>query len=74
MGVRDVMQGGGGLAVSLNVEEFSQAVNRLLGDKTLYADKVAECGRQAVAWSAETKAKEMLGNYAQLIAAKGNVR
>lgn len=74
MGVRDVMQGGGGLAVSLNVEEFSQAVNRLLGDKTLYADKVAECGRQAVAWSAETKAKEMLDNYAQLIAVKGNVR
>ncbi|MEW6516771.1 MAG: glycosyltransferase [candidate division FCPU426 bacterium] len=70
MGVRDVMQGGGGLAVSLNLEEFTAAVLRLLEDKQLYAAKVEECSRQAHAWSAETKAQEMLDNYAQLIAAK----
>jgi len=67
MGVRDVMAGGGGLAVSLNVDEFANAVNRLLSDKKLYQEKLQEAKQQAKAWSAENKAKEMIENYQTVI-------
>lgn len=71
MGVKDVMAGGGGLAVGLNVEEFAAAVHRLLTDQDLYAAKVAEAKIQAQAWSIEAKAVEMLGHYQDLIKAQG---
>jgi glycosyltransferase involved in cell wall biosynthesis len=67
MGVRDVMAGGGGLAVSLNVEEFTAAVDRLLSDSQLYAAKVEEAKQQAQAWSIESKSEQLLKNYENLI-------
>ncbi len=70
MGVRDVLAGGGGLGVAQDVNEFAQAVNRLLSDKKMYAKKLSEAKRQAQDWSAESKAAEMIGNYQQLIRAK----
>jgi 1,2-diacylglycerol 3-alpha-glucosyltransferase len=70
MGVRDVMAGGGGLAVSLNVTEFTQAVNRLLTDKTLYQEKLKEAAVQAQEWSAENKAQQMIETYEAVIARK----
>ncbi|MCK5241306.1 glycosyltransferase [bacterium] len=70
MGVRDVMAGGGGIAVSLNVDEFSQAVNRLLTDKALYKEKLQEAAAQAKEWSAENKARQMIETYKTVIAGK----
>lgn len=72
MGVKDVMEGGGGLAVSLNVGEFSDAVRRLLAEPALYKQKKAEALRQAQAWSSGAKAEEMLGLYGRLISQRKN--
>ncbi|MCD4813162.1 glycosyltransferase [bacterium] len=70
MGVRDVMAAGGGIAVSLNVDEFTDAVNRLLTDEKLYQEKLVEAKKQATEWSARSKAEQMLANYETVIAAK----
>ncbi len=70
MGVKDVMAGGGGLAVNLDVNEFAEAVTRLLTDKALYAKALEEAAQQAINWSAETKAEEMLETYQKLINSK----
>ncbi len=70
MGVKDVMAGGGGLAVPLDVDAFAEAVGTLLTDKALYAKALEEAARQAVNWSAETKAKEMIQTYQELIDSK----
>lgn len=68
MGVKDVMAGGGGLAVNLDVEEFTAAVVKMLTDKKLYAEKVAEAKVQAKEWSIQNKARMMLETYSQVIA------
>jgi glycosyltransferase involved in cell wall biosynthesis len=70
MGVKDVMADGGGLAVSLDLKEYTDAVQRMLTDKKLYAEKLEEAKRQAQAWSIQAKAKEMLNKYEALIAKK----
>jgi glycosyltransferase involved in cell wall biosynthesis len=67
MGVKDVMADGGGLAVSLDLAEYTNAVQRLLTDKKLYAEKLEEAKRQAQNWSIQAKAKELLGKYEKLI-------
>lgn len=67
MGVKDVMAGGGGLAVPLDVAQFTDAVDRMLSDKKFYKEKKDECKTQAKLWSAEAKAEQMLANYQQLI-------
>jgi len=67
MGVKDVMAGGGGLAVNLDVKEFTDAVNTLLIDKKLYAAKIEEAKRQAQDWSIQHKAAQMIGEYQKLI-------
>ncbi|NTV51439.1 MAG: glycosyltransferase family 4 protein [Candidatus Firestonebacteria bacterium] len=68
MGVKDVMADGGGLAVNLDLAEYTNAVQRLLTDKKLYAEKLEEAKRQAQNWSIQAKAKELLGKYAALVA------
>jgi glycosyltransferase involved in cell wall biosynthesis len=67
MGVKDVMADGGGLMVGLDQNEFTQAVNRMLTDKNLYAQKLKEAKAQAQAWSIQAKAKELLEKYQKLI-------
>jgi hypothetical protein len=67
MGVKDVMAGGGGLAVNLDLTEYTNAVQRLLTDKKLYAEKREEAKRQAQNWSIQAKARELLGKYEKLI-------
>jgi len=67
MGVKDVMADGGGLAVRLDLTEYTNAVVRLLTDKKLYAEKLEEAKRQAQNWSIQAKAKELLGKYEKLI-------
>lgn len=67
MGVKDVMAGGGGLAVNLDVAEFAGAVQSLLTNKALYNEKLQEAAVQAKNWSAETKAAEMLATYQNVI-------
>jgi 1,2-diacylglycerol 3-alpha-glucosyltransferase len=74
MGVKDVMAGGGGLTVDLDVQHFADAVNRLLTDKALYAAKVAEAKVQAQAWSIQAKAKQLLGEYEKLLANRGKAK
>ncbi len=68
MGVKDVLAGGGGIAVDLDVEAFADAVDRLLRDRDLYAAKRAEAAVQARNWSIESKARQMLTHYEQLLA------
>jgi 1,2-diacylglycerol 3-alpha-glucosyltransferase len=70
MGVKDVMADGGGLMVGLDLNEYTQAVQRLLTDKKLYAEKLEEAKRQAQNWSIQAKAKELLAKYQKLIADK----
>jgi glycosyltransferase involved in cell wall biosynthesis len=72
MGVKDVMADGGGLMVNLDLAEYTQAVQRLLTDKKLYAQKLEEAKRQAQNWSIQAKAKELLGKYETLIAGYKN--
>jgi 1,2-diacylglycerol 3-alpha-glucosyltransferase len=67
MGVKDVMAGGGGLTVRLDVAEFADAVERLLTDEKLYAAKVEEAKRQAQDWSIQRKAAQMIQEYQKLI-------
>ncbi len=67
MGVKDVMAGGGGLTVDLDVQHFADAVDRLLTDRALYDAKVAEARVQAQNWSIQAKAEQMLGEYEKLI-------
>jgi hypothetical protein len=62
------MADGGGLMVSLDVAEYTGAVQRLLTDKKLYAQKLEEAKRQALAWSIQAKAKVLLGRYEKLAA------
>lgn len=66
MGVKDVMAGGGGLAVDLDVQHFADAVESMLTDKALYAAKKAEAKEQAQAWSIQAKAKLLLEEYEKL--------
>jgi glycosyltransferase involved in cell wall biosynthesis len=68
MGVKDVMADGGGLAVNLDLTEYTNAVQLLLTDKKLYAEKLAEAKLQAQNWSIQAKAKELLSKYEKLIA------
>ena len=71
MGVKEVMEGNkGGILVNEDVGEFTEAVFRILEDKTLYEAKKKEAFDYAKEWSAESMAKKMIKNYEDVIARK----
>ena len=64
MGVRDVMgENRGGIVTRLDRGEFAAAVERLLDDRALYAEKQREALDEARRWSAGTMAERMLALY-----------
>ncbi|HTA77299.1 MAG TPA: glycosyltransferase [bacterium] len=68
MGIKDVMaHGKGGLVTKLNEDEFTDAVYRMMTDKTLYDQKKAETLGEADKWSSTSMAKRMLSAYEQLL-------
>jgi glycosyltransferase involved in cell wall biosynthesis len=70
MGIKDVMASGrGGLTTSLNEDEFTDAVLRMLTDKALYAQKKSETLAEADRWSSGSMARRMLEAYGKLLKA-----
>jgi glycosyltransferase involved in cell wall biosynthesis len=68
MGIKDVMASGkGGLVTRLDEDEFTQAVYRMLTDKTLYDQKKSETLAEADKWSSTAMAKRMLSAYQKLL-------
>lgn len=70
MGVRDVMAGGGGLAVPMNLAKFVAAVDRMLSDPDFYEQKKNETLQVAQSWSIERKTRELLETYEDVITAR----
>lgn len=68
MGIGEVMKGNkGGLLVNLNVDEFTDAVFKMLEDKEFYESKKKEAFEYAKKWSAEAMAKKLLEKYQKAI-------
>ncbi len=68
MGIKDVMASGkGGLVTKLNEDEFTDAVYRMLTNKTLYAQKKSETLAEADKWSSTSMAKRMIEAYEKIL-------
>jgi len=68
MGIKDVMASGrGGLTTSLNEDEFTDAVFRMLTDKALYAQKKSETLSEADKWSSTSMARRMIEAYERIL-------
>jgi glycosyltransferase involved in cell wall biosynthesis len=75
MGVADIMRGNkGGFLVGLQLNEFMDAVLKLLEDKNLYRQKQREAVQIAQDWSIETMTERLVGYYGELIEKKKRVR
>jgi glycosyltransferase involved in cell wall biosynthesis len=71
MGTRDVMQGdNGGFMVEPDDTAFVTAIERLLDDRTLRAQKAKDALRHAALWSEEVTSEKLMALYREL--AKGN--
>lgn len=72
MGTKYVMQGdNGGFMVEHRLEDFSQAVCRLLEDPELYASKRTEARAWAQRFSVAETTRQLLGHYQDCLAGKG---
>ncbi len=68
MGIKDVMASGrGGLTTKLDMDEFTEAVFRMLTDKALYAQKKSETLAEADKWSSTSMAKRMIEAYEKIL-------
>jgi glycosyltransferase involved in cell wall biosynthesis len=68
MGTRDVMQGdNGGFMVPDDKQAFSEAVIRLLSDRSLQAEKSAEARAWGARFSVERSTKTLLGHYTKCL-------
>lgn len=71
MGVGEVMKGNkGGILVNLDVDEFTEAVFKMLDNRQFYELKKKEAFEYAKEWSAEAMAKKLLEKYQRVIEIK----